>query len=66
MDLVAFVTMGSLIVVMVPCALLLFDEIHRPGFPAGWLYAIVPRLNLTTRRVGMEGARKTVTELLQA
>jgi len=45
---------------------ILFEEIHEPGFPAGWYYAIVPTLNLTTHGEGLEGARKAVTELLQA
>jgi predicted RNase H-like HicB family nuclease len=44
---------------------ILFEEICEPGFPAGWYYAIVPTLNLTTHGEGLEGARKAVTELLQ-
>jgi len=44
---------------------ILFEEIRESGFPAGWYYATVPTLNLTTHGKGLEGAREAVTELLQ-
>jgi len=42
-----------------------FEEINDPGFPAGWYYAMVPTLNLTTHGEGLEGARQAVVELLE-
>jgi len=43
---------------------ILFEEIHEPGFPEGWYYAIVPALGLTTHGEGIEGARKAVSDLI--
>jgi len=44
---------------------ILFQEIHETGFPAGWYYAHIPALNLTTHGHGLEGAREAAADLLR-
>jgi predicted RNase H-like HicB family nuclease len=43
----------------------LFERITEEGFPPGYYYAHVPSLGLTTQRLGVEGAREAVRDLLR-
>jgi hypothetical protein len=42
-----------------------FERIVEPGFPAGYYYAHVPSLGLTTHGPGIEGARLAAADLLR-
>lgn len=42
-----------------------FEKINENGFPAGYYYAHIPSLGLTTHGNGIEGARKAAIDLLQ-
>jgi predicted RNase H-like HicB family nuclease len=42
-----------------------FERVEDSGFPAGYYYAHVPSLGLTTHGPGVEGARKAAADLLQ-
>lgn len=42
-----------------------FERVEDPGFPAGYYYAHVPSLGLTTHGPGVEGARQAAVDLLQ-
>ena len=42
-----------------------FEKIEEAGFPAGYYYAHVPGLGLTTHGMGIEGARQAAAELLR-
>ena len=41
-----------------------FERIAEPGFPAGYYYAHVPSVGLTTHGPGIEGARRAAVDLL--
>lgn len=41
----------------------LFERVQDAGFPAGYYYAHLPTLGLTTHGVGIEGARAAALEL---
>jgi len=43
----------------------LFERVTDKKFPAGYYYAHVPSLGLTTHGLGVEGARKAAADLLQ-
>jgi hypothetical protein len=43
---------------------ILFERIEETGFPAGYYYAHVPALGLTTHGLGVEGAREAARDLL--
>lgn len=43
----------------------MFDPFQDPDFPAGYYYAHVPSLGLTTHRSGIEGARAAVLDLVR-
>jgi predicted RNase H-like HicB family nuclease len=40
-----------------------FEPVCDPGFPAGYYYAHLPSLGLTTHGLGVEGAREAALEL---
>ena len=42
-----------------------FEPVSEPGFPAGYFYAHVPSLGLTTHGEGVAGARAAVKELAE-
>jgi predicted RNase H-like HicB family nuclease len=42
-----------------------FEKVEDSGFPAGYYYAHVPSLGLTTHGPGVEGARKAAADLLR-
>ena len=42
-----------------------FERVEDSGFPAGYYYAHVPSLGLTTHGQGIEGARKAAADLLR-
>ena len=42
-----------------------FETVQGPGFPAGYYYAHVPSLGLTTHGPGIEGAREAAADLLR-
>ena len=42
-----------------------FERVEDSGFPAGYYYAHVPSLGLTTHGLGIEGARQAAADLLQ-
>lgn len=42
-----------------------FEKINDPEFPAGYYYAHIPALDLTTHGLGIEGARQAATDLVQ-
>lgn len=41
----------------------LFERVQDAGFPAGYYYAHIPTLGLTTHGLGVEGARAAALEL---
>jgi predicted RNase H-like HicB family nuclease len=43
----------------------IFEKIQETGFPAGYYYAHIPSLSLTTHGLGLEGAREAATDLLK-
>ena len=43
----------------------LFEKVTDQEFPAGYYYAHVPSLGLTTHGLGIEGARQAARDLLQ-
>lgn len=43
----------------------LFEKIVSPDFPAGYYYAHVPALGLTTHGLGIEGAKVAAADLAQ-
>lgn len=44
---------------------ILFEKVTEKDFPAGYYYAHVPSLGLTTHGEGIEGARQAVADLLR-
>jgi predicted RNase H-like HicB family nuclease len=42
-----------------------FERVQDAGFPAGYYYAHVPSLGLTTHGPGVEGARQAAADLLR-
>ena len=42
-----------------------FERVQDAGFPAGYYYAHVPSLGLTTHGPGIEGARQAAADLLR-
>jgi predicted RNase H-like HicB family nuclease len=42
-----------------------FERVEDSAFPAGYYYAHVPSLGLTTHGLGVEGARKAAADLVQ-
>jgi len=42
---------------------ILFEKVEDKDFPAGYFYAHVPRLGLTTHGLGVEGARQAAYDL---
>ena len=42
-----------------------FEKVEDAGFPAGYYYAHVPCLGLTTHGPGIEGARSAAADLLR-
>ncbi|MGD0261867.1 MAG: hypothetical protein ABSD29_19025 [Verrucomicrobiota bacterium] len=42
-----------------------FERVQDAGFPAGYYYAHVPSLGLTTHGLGVEGARQAAADLLR-
>jgi predicted RNase H-like HicB family nuclease len=44
---------------------LVFERVQDPGFPAGYYYAHIPSLGLTTHGLGIEGAQAAATDLLR-
>jgi predicted RNase H-like HicB family nuclease len=42
-----------------------FEKVQDAGFPAGYYYAHIPSLSLTTHGLGIEGARASATDLLK-
>ena len=42
-----------------------FERVEDSGFPAGYYYAHVRSLGLTTHGPGVEGARKAAADLLR-
>lgn len=42
-----------------------FEKINDPEFPAGYYYAHIPALDLTTHGLGIDGAREAATDLVQ-
>ncbi len=44
---------------------ILFENVTDQDFPAGYYYAHVPSLGLTTHGAGIEGARQAAADLLQ-
>lgn len=44
----------------------LFESVSDKDFPAGYYYAHVPSLGLTTHGPGVEGARAAALDLIQA
>ena len=43
----------------------LFEKVTDKDFPAGYYYAHVPSLGLTTHGLGVEGARQAAADLLR-
>ena len=43
----------------------LFEKVTDSGFPAGYYYAHVPSLGLTTHGLGIDGAREAAADLLR-
>jgi predicted RNase H-like HicB family nuclease len=43
----------------------MFEKVQDAGFPAGYYYAHVPSLSLTTHGLGIEGARESASDLLK-
>ena len=43
----------------------LFEKVTDKEFPAGYYYAHVPSLGLTTHGLGIEGAREAAADLLR-
>ena len=43
---------------------ILYEAIHDAGFPAGYFYAHIPALELTTHGLGIDGAKSAAIELL--
>jgi len=44
---------------------ILFEKIEETDFPAGYYYAHVPALGLTTHGLGIEGARDAAVDLIK-
>ena len=44
---------------------IIFEKIEDPGFPAGYYYAHIPALGLTTHGIGIEGARAAAIDLIK-
>ena len=44
---------------------ILFEKVTDRDFPAGYFYAQVPGLGLTTYGLGIEGAKKAIVDLLR-
>ena len=44
---------------------IVIEPVSEPGFPAGFYYAHVPALDLTTHGEGIEGAKAAARELIQ-
>ena len=44
---------------------IVFEKIQEAGFPAGYYYAHLPSLGLTTHGLGIEGAREAAVDLLK-
>lgn len=42
-----------------------FEPVQDPGFPAGYYYAHIPSLGLTTQGLEVEGARAAALDLVQ-
>ncbi len=40
-----------------------FERVQEAGFPAGYYYAHIPTLGLTTHGLGIEGARSAALDL---
>jgi predicted RNase H-like HicB family nuclease len=45
---------------------ILFEKVEDQGFPAGYFYAHIPSLGLTTHGLGLDGARQAALDLAQA
>ena len=45
---------------------ILYAAVQDAGFPAGYFYAHIPALELTTHGLGIEGAKAAALELLTA
>lgn len=43
----------------------MFEKVQDAGFPAGYYYAHIPSLSLTTHGLGIEGARASASDLLK-
>jgi len=44
---------------------IVFEKVQEAGFPAGYYYAHIPSLSLTTHGLGIEGAREAAADLLK-
>jgi len=42
-----------------------FEKVQEAGFPAGYYYAHIPSLSLTTHGLGIDGARTAAADLLK-
>jgi hypothetical protein len=42
-----------------------FESVQDRGFPAGYYYAHIPSLGLTTHGLGIDGARQAAADLLR-
>lgn len=43
---------------------ILFEAVRDPDFPAGYFYAHIPALDLTTHGEGIEGAKAAALDLI--
>ena len=43
----------------------MFEKVQDPDFPAGYYYAHIPSLSLTTHGLGIDGARTAAADLLK-
>ena len=43
----------------------IYEKINDPSFPAGYYYAHVPALDLTTHGLGIEGAKEAARDLVK-
>ena len=43
---------------------IVIEAVNEPGFPAGYFYAHVPALDLTTHGEGIEGAKAAARDLI--
>jgi predicted RNase H-like HicB family nuclease len=44
---------------------IVFEPVEDPGFPAGWFYAHIPALGVTTQGEGLDGAKEAAKELAE-